>query len=875
MPHPRPFSLCVALLGLSAAPVTAQQAAGPESPWSCADTSVSRWLTPDTAAHRSVVEERELLEHYLARTYAPVLRFAPSERYFPTIPYYTAFLDSARMVVPFSDSVELPLISQVREAYDLALDRSARPYELKLPLPVVFYRVCDFAEPEPADPEAQADSAARQRRWRNKAWHLWDYLRSDEQAWHRFRLEEARTSDTSMAATRAAVPDRRSGSLIRGINRFRVIQYFVYYLQDWGLQGHSEDIEYTFVFIPADTVAAKSFRVIVGAGHDPPAPNNVLVLASREASKRRHYHANVLVELGGHSSAPDMPPFGQFSAGLDVNWHIDDLWGTRDEQATAGLSFSGRYEGTMTYPRDPEDAVTLFPRGLGAGGDESRQVLADLVRVSPDYLADRAHRASHRADVPSAERRELAEAILQGYRAVLQESEAELREAIGRADSTLAIGQMYEQKSEVYQAEIGKALERDSEARALELERLADERGAKVRERVRRLLRLGGCADSVTDETQRCAEWLDSSVDRKTEEIVALLEKRSSRIPHEALMAQLVAEVPDSDPDHSPLEAITTEIRQVVTERLQPEYTLLPIRYLQGLYRGAVDSNPALVERHLKLITRLLHPATCDELACGLSLLRGEAFDAAFDEVVCGLRDDRTQVPGSVHWRRSLACRFDDPSENQAALIDSMRMWNLDVFDDRKDSFGKARRWPGQKHKIWEHRLFRKPEEIFRTNLFRPTALQVKRSRGSFWSLFHLGYVLDFGRASNPYVGLIVPAVRPVDVPFKVPGYLALQAGPYLGQPYRGTKPTVALSVLYDRQFVYFYGLYLKAHWANRRSDVEGGSGASDFTWTFGASLWFPFLKRVHLRPGFRFDTEDLRPLLDRTAWEVQIEYRR
>jgi hypothetical protein len=232
-------------------------------------------------------------------------------------------------------------------------------------------------------------------------------------------------------------------------------------------------------------------------------------------------------------------------------------------------------------------------------------------------------------------------------------------------------------------------------------------------------------------------------------------------------------------------------------------------------------------------------------------------------------------VPGSVHWRRSLACRFDARGEDQVALVDSMRLWDLDVFDDRKDSFGKARRWPGQKHKIWEHKLYREPEEIFRTNLFRPTALQVRRSRGSFWSLFHAGYTVDFGRASNPYVGFIIPAFRSVSVPFKVPGYLAFQAGPYLGQPYRGTDPSLALSLLYDRQFVYFYGLYFKGHWANRRSEVEGGSGASDFTWSFGASLWFPFLRRVHVRPGLRFDTEDLRPLLDRTAWELQIEYRR
>jgi hypothetical protein len=867
----RALTLWAALLTLPLLPVAAQQSGQKKLPWSCADTSVSRWLTADTAANRGEVEERELLEHYLARTYAPVLRFAPTERYFPTVPFYTAFQPEAGKIVSYSDSLELPLVSEVREAYDLALDRTARPFEVRLPVPVVFYRVCDFTEP--VDSSAALDSAALHPRWSRKAWHLWDYLRSDEQAWHRFGLEKLRTSDTSLVGSWAPVADRSPGSLVRSINRFRVIQYFVYYVQDWGLMGHSEDIEYTFVFIPEDTVAAKSFRVIVGAGHDPPAPNNVLVLSGREASKRRHYHPNILVELGGHSSAPDMPPFGQFSAGLDVNWHIDDIWGTRDEQATAGLSFSGRYEGTMTFPRDPEDAVTLFPRGLGASGDESRGVLADLVRVSPDYLAERAHRASHRSDIPSAEQRSIADSILHDYRAVLQESESEVHHAVGRSDSVAAI-RRYGEKSEVYQSEIGKAVKEDVESRDLELQRLDAQRLDAVQERVRRRLRLGGCEEGTVDEFLPCGEWLgDSLLERRTVAIVKLLEERARRIPSDSLMKYLLAEVPDTAQRRSQLDAITTEIRQVVTERLQPEYTMLPIRYLQALYRGAVDSNPAMVKRHAKLITRLLHPAVCDELACGLSFLRGEAFDSAFDEVVCG-RDDHAEVPGVVHWGKSLSCRLDDSTANTAALLDSLRMWDLNVYDRRRDGFGKSREWPGYKHKIWEHKLYRKPEEIFRTNLFRPTSLQARRSRGSVWSLFHIGYNLDFGRASNPYVGVIIPAIRSLG---KVPGYLAFQAGPYLGQPYRGSDPSVAVSLLYDRQFVYFYGLFLKAQWAHNRSEVEGGSGASDFAWTFGASLWAPvsFLKRIHVRPGLRFDTDDLKPLLDRTVFELQIEYRR
>jgi hypothetical protein len=418
----------------------------------------------------------------------------------------------------------------------------------------------------------------------------------------------------------------------------------------------------------------------------------------------------------------------------------------------------------------------------------------------------------------------------------------------------------------------------DSAARKADLDRLEAQRLEDVRSRVREALLEGVCPERTQDETRACRDSLAASLDIRTAAIVALLEKLAGRVPSDSLRAHLVDSLRYVDRSPAPMDAITTEIRRVVTERLQPEYTLVPIRYLQALYHGAVDSNPAMVKRHAKLITRLLHPAVCDELACGLPLLRGEAFDSAFDAVVCGRRADRDRVPGAVHWRKSLGCRLDDPAEDTTALLDSLRMWDLSVYDVREDGFGKSREWPGSKHKIWEHKLYRQPEEIFRTNLFRPTLLQVRRSRGSVWSLFHVGYNLDFSRASNPYVGIIVPAVRgALNVPFKVPGYLALQVGPYLGQPYRGTDPSVAVSVLYDRQFVYFYGLFLKAQWAHDRSRVEGGSGASNFAWTFGASLWTPmgFLKRVHVRPGFRFDTEDLRPLLDRTVFELQVEYRR
>lgn len=298
------LSLAVAL----ASPVLLLGQAAPadsvyHAPYSCADTSLTRWLAADTAVDGHRIRARELWEHVMARTYAPILRFAPSEQYFPTIPFWTAFLPKAGAIAPAIDappepryldptrqfwrafgsdsSTRLPFVAAMRREYDKTINRAAAPHDIKPPLPVVFYRVCDFIAPDVDavgrvrvgnDPQG-ADTEPT--RWQEKVAHLWDYLRSDEQAWHRFGLNDKR------------VGPNRGDSLIRHFKQFHVIQYFVYYLQDRGLAGHSEDIEYTFVFVPKSPTAAKSFRVVVGASHDPPAGNNVLVLIRPEAEKER------------------------------------------------------------------------------------------------------------------------------------------------------------------------------------------------------------------------------------------------------------------------------------------------------------------------------------------------------------------------------------------------------------------------------------------------------------------------------------------------------------------------------------------------------------------------------------------------------------
>ena len=184
---------------------------------------------------------------------------------------------------------------------------------------------------------------------RGEVRELFRYLKSDEQAYTRIDVH---------APLRATIPDSTS---------FKVIQYYFYYVKDLGLKGHPEDIEMVFVFVPVDPVKASQFRVVVGSGHSERTPNNVLVLfAPQLGLDTLNDSLSIIVEGGGHSSAPDLPTYGQFTPGVDVNWHIYDIWGTRDVQAISGLGFAGSYRPEMTFPRDGVNSIILFPPGYSA-----------------------------------------------------------------------------------------------------------------------------------------------------------------------------------------------------------------------------------------------------------------------------------------------------------------------------------------------------------------------------------------------------------------------------------------------------------------------------------------------------------------------------
>lgn len=283
----------------------------------------------------------------LAARFAPVLRFAPTEPYFPTVPFFTAFdgIDNnGNGLVDFQDPEEIVQFNpgdtlrsswvQYDSLYTLE-KRSLSPAELVIgppiaPVPAVFYKVSTLTQ-------QQQDALRR-------------YLKKDIMAWDKAR--KTRLNNYDLLA-----------------HPFKVIEYYFYYVRDVGLVGHPQDIEFTFVFVPADPVMACQARMIVGAGHTEWVPNNTLVLTNKivlgsENLARLDTLTNVLTELGGHSSAPDVPPYGNFMLGVDVNWEPTKAWGTRDVQALAQMGYGGTYERSMTLTRDTVfHPVIYWPRG--------------------------------------------------------------------------------------------------------------------------------------------------------------------------------------------------------------------------------------------------------------------------------------------------------------------------------------------------------------------------------------------------------------------------------------------------------------------------------------------------------------------------------
>lgn len=280
-------------------------------------SSLQKEIAPDSSKSDSY---DKALEH------APILWFSDYEKYYPVLPFFSAFdgIDNGGdpTKIDFDDINEIAPTDSENEnsvSWDTLISWYDQfPDSTKKQIINVFYKI---------------DST--------KARNIGNILESDEQFWQRI--------------------DDKLRQFLRSEKTIIIYKYYFYYVRDKGLQGHPHDFETLHILLPQDS--SNTFRMVLGVGHSRLVSNNVLVYDQMEInslySKRYGSNFHILVELGGHSNAPDINANGLFEKGFDSNWHIRNLWGTRDIQAVGGIGALGEYEPWMTFPRDSINKV--FP----------------------------------------------------------------------------------------------------------------------------------------------------------------------------------------------------------------------------------------------------------------------------------------------------------------------------------------------------------------------------------------------------------------------------------------------------------------------------------------------------------------------------------
>lgn len=268
-----------------------------------------------TLAHSDSLRVGQTPDSLKALAYAPTLWFESGEKYFPTIPFYTAFKWHPELARTMQLSPEMI--------------RPERSWEGLL---------------------KKYETDARVQR---EVWVFWD---KDPRGLTMNEFKKILESDRQFRNRTKDYLQR----LRKEVGHVDVFRYWMYYLNDSGLEGHPQDLEFVYVFVPqwreglpGETKFANSPLAVVGAGHTEMVPNNVLLCDTPL------HEIVVLTELGGHASAPDRNGDGNFNPGFDANWQAANLWGTRDTQASSGLGAFGNYESWMTFPRKP--ATRCFP----------------------------------------------------------------------------------------------------------------------------------------------------------------------------------------------------------------------------------------------------------------------------------------------------------------------------------------------------------------------------------------------------------------------------------------------------------------------------------------------------------------------------------
>ena len=136
--------------------------------------------------------------------------------------------------------------------------------------------------------------------------------------------------------------------------RVLTLEYYFYYLWDYGARCHSNDLESVSMRLsmreldkPAGSYAV-SLDSVVGAAHGSPWYANRLDLS--KGVDDMSLPPTLLVEEGKHAVAPDRNADGWYTPGYDVNDMPNDAWGVRDVMGS-GYAWGNAYRTHMTKPR--------------------------------------------------------------------------------------------------------------------------------------------------------------------------------------------------------------------------------------------------------------------------------------------------------------------------------------------------------------------------------------------------------------------------------------------------------------------------------------------------------------------------------------------
>ena len=135
-----------------------------------------------------------------------------------------------------------------------------------------------------------------------------------------------------------------------------VLKYFFYYPRDYGLGGHTHDLEAVELHLFLQERDG-CFRVRMDSAealaHGSRWYSNLL-----DIEPDTRFPLTVFVEEGKHASACDRNADGRFTRGYDVNRQVNDAWGVRDVMG-AGVLLTSAYNAEMTKPRI--EAFRVFP----------------------------------------------------------------------------------------------------------------------------------------------------------------------------------------------------------------------------------------------------------------------------------------------------------------------------------------------------------------------------------------------------------------------------------------------------------------------------------------------------------------------------------